>query len=160
MSQGIKIMEAYEAMQRMSSGIVSQIAKAVNRSPNLVARWCLPSDDYSDSGALSDLDRLERAMSASLLAGKKNRDALAPLFYLNQRFGLRGLPPVTVEHDIESLTRQTALTMKEVSEAIAKSAEVMADGDISPNDRREALKEIYEGIESMMGLAEGFSQSK
>jgi len=51
-------MESHEALKLAVGTDAVKMAKRLGRSSSLVHKWCEPSTDFSDSGALNPLDRL------------------------------------------------------------------------------------------------------
>lgn len=142
-------MRSYDAIRLMVGGHPEEIAKAIHRSANLVYRWTLPINDYSESGAFNDLDRLEQGMRRSLELGVSQSDALAPIHYLAHAFGGRFLPPVPHSCNLQEFSRQLTRAMKETSEAFALSAQALEDDNLTPVERRRIVKETYEGIHEL-----------
>lgn len=142
-------MKTFEAIRRMVGGHHEEIAKALHRSANLVYRWTLPVDDYSESGAFNDLDRLENGMRRALELDVPQVDALAPIHYLALTFGGRFLPPVPCGCKMVDLSRQLTRAMKETSEALAITAAALEDDAITPAERKRIVKETYEGIHEL-----------
>lgn len=146
-------MQSHEAIRRAVNGNHEIIAKAVRRSANLIYRWTLPTSDYSDSGALSDLDRVESLMEKSLALGTPPVDALAPVYYLAQRFGGFFMPPVPASCELRDISKQLCVAMKEVGELLAVAAAALEDDDLSPNERRNIVKEAHEAMAEVATLS-------
>ncbi len=146
-------MDSYEAMRRLIGRDATAIAKRIGRSANLVARWTLPTADFSDSGAYSDLDRLEAMIDESLRLGHSPVDSFSPIHYLAHRFGGYFLPPVPRACQTRDVARQLAKTMKETSEVFAEAAAALDDDDLSANERKRILKEAYEALHELSAFA-------
>lgn len=145
-------MDAHEAIKQAVNGHYEAIAKAVGRSANLVYRWTLPTSDFSDSGAYSDLDRLESLIEKTLTLGTPPAQAFAPIYRLAHRFGGYFIPPAPRAYAHKDLARQLTRTMKEVGEALAVTASALEDDALTPNERRQILKEAQEGMHELAQL--------
>lgn len=133
-------------------GHCEEIAKAIGRSANLVYRWTLPTTDFSESGAYSDLDRLEALMEKSLSLGTPVSKALAPIYRLAQRFGGYFIPPAPVTCETRDIARQLTLTMKKVGDLLSATAEALEDDKITPAERRDLLLKSHEGLHELSQL--------
>lgn len=145
-------MESHEALKRAIGSKAVAFAKRLGCSSSLIYKWCEPSTDFTDSGAYNPIDRIEAVMDESLGLGRKPVDALAPLFRMAHRFGCVLFPPVPESCTHKDISQQTCRTMKEVGEALSKVAEVLDDDKLSPDERRDALKELYEGVHELVRL--------
>ena len=145
-------MESFESL-RMAIGVHAvRVAKALGLSSSLVHKWCEPHFDFSDSGALNPLDRIETVISTALREGQAQRDALSPLFYLASRFDCIVLPPVPRVIDTRDYSRQLCEAMKEAGQAFATAAEALEDDNISTNERRKITRDAYKAIEALSKL--------
>lgn len=142
-------MESYESLRMAIGGHAVRVAKALGLSSSLVHKWCEPSTDFSDSGALNPVDRTETIITTSQREGQAQRDALAPLFYLAGRFGCIILPPVPKTIETRDYSRQLCTAMKEAGEAFATAAGALEDDNLSPNERRKIARDAYEAIEAL-----------
>lgn len=146
-------MEAFEAMGRCIGRETVVIAKALQRSTSLVAKWKEPTTDYGESGALSPLDRLETVIDASLRRGKVLRsDSLAPVQYLAVRFGmcLVDLPPA--HPHLQDLSRQVTRLCKEFGDLLTEIGTALEDGQITPDERRRIEAEGQELMSAVGGV--------
>lgn len=139
-------MESHEALRMAVGGHAVAIAKRLGRSSSLVHKWCEPSTDFTDSGALNPLDRIEIIVEAALREKQPTRDAFAPLFYLACRFGGMFLPPVPRTIETCEYSKRLCRAVKEAGEAFATAAEALEDDDLSPNERKKIAREVYEAI--------------
>lgn len=146
-------MESYEALRRAVGGEAVQVARRLGMSSSLVHKWCEPHADYSESGTRNPLDRLEIVIEAAVKAGRSPRDAYAPVFYLADSCGGLFLPPVPRTIETSDYSKQLCKSVKEAGEAFAAAASALEDDDLSPNERRKILKEIYEAIAELSAFA-------
>lgn len=139
-------MESWEAIRLAVGTDNVKVAKRLGRSTSLIHKWCEPASDFSDSGALNPLDRLEMVMEVALREGRPARDALAPIYYLAQRFDGMFLPPVPKSLESADFARQLCKVMKETGEAVSEAAEALEDGVLSAIERRQTGKALHEAI--------------
>jgi len=139
-------MESYEALRKAIAGHAIKVAKRIGRSVSLVHKWCEPSTDFTDSGAINDLDRIEMIIETSLKEGVVPRDAFAPIHYLAQQFDGLFLPPVPKTIHTHGISQQLLRTIKESSETFAAAAKALEDDNLTPSERREIVKEAYEAM--------------
>lgn len=139
-------MDSHEAIRRAVGENAVEIAKAIGRSANLVYRWTLPTTDFSDSGAYSDLDRLTSLIEKSLSLGTSPVDAFAPIYHLAHKFGGVFLPPVPKTVRTREVAQQLCKVVKEAGDAFSVAAKALEDDKLSPNERKEILREAYEAM--------------
>jgi len=146
-------MESHEALKLAVGTDAVKVAKRLGRSSSLVHKWCEPSTDYTDSGALNPLDRLELVIEVAQQAGKPSAEAFAPIFFLAHRFGGLFLPPVRHQLGTLEYSKQLCQVVKEAGEAFAAAAEALEDGVLSNNERRRISKELHEALAAMAEFA-------
>ena len=146
-------MESFEAMRLAVGGDAVKVAKRLGRSTSLVNKWCEPSADFSDSGALNPLDRLEMVIEVAEKQKRSACDSYAPIFFLAQRFGGMFFPPVKVQGNSLEFAKQLCRTVKEAGEAFAAAAEALEDGELSTFERRRISKELHEALAEMATFA-------
>ena len=146
-------MESHEAMKLTVGTDAVKVAKRLGRSSSLVSKWCEPSTDFSDSGALNPLDRLEMVIEVALNEGRKPGEAFSPIYYLAQRFGGLFLPPVKHQVNTIAYSKQLCSAVKEAGEAFAAAAEALEDDVLSNNERRRISKELHEALAAMAAFA-------
>lgn len=136
--------KSYEAMARCMGGYSVEHAKALRLSTSLMNKWSEPSTDFTDSGALNPLDRIETVMKTAVETGKADDDAFAPLHYLARKMGFVAVPvdPGTVTY--EDHVALLALAMGEMGDYTSKHGEALADGKVTLGESRVILREGYE----------------
>ena len=146
-------MESHEAMRLAVGTDALKVAKRLGRSSSLISKWCEPSTDFTDSGALNPLDRLEMVIEVALNQERKPVEAFAPIYYLAHRFGGLFLPPV--QHQVNTLeySKQLCRVVKEAGEAFSAAAEALEDDILSNNERRKISKELHEALAEMAAFA-------
>lgn len=139
-------MESFEALRLAVGGEAVMVAKRLGLSSSMVHKWCESSADFTDSGALNPLDRIEVMIEASLRNGRKHSEAFAPIFYLASRFEGLFLPPVPRTCETRDYGKQLCRAIKEAGEAFAAAASALEDDELSPNERKRISREVYEAI--------------
>lgn len=145
-------MESHEAMRRAVGRDAVKVAKRLGRSSSMVHKWCEPAADFTDSGAFNPLDRIEGTIEVALKEDRKSADAFAPIYYLAQRFGGLFLPPIPRTINTHEISTQLMRTVKEAGEAFSVAAAALEDDDLSPNERREILREAHEAMAAFAEL--------
>ncbi|MEW6115612.1 MAG: phage regulatory CII family protein [Nitrospirota bacterium] len=139
-------MENYEAIKRCCGKFIAEIAKRLGLKPVTVYKWTEPSEDFTDSGALNPVDRLEIMMEASMSLGNSFEDATAPLQRLNSRFGIIG---ITLPKNISSngeLSQELLSTIQEFGHLAEEASKAFADGKLTPKEYRRIEKEGWDLI--------------
>ncbi|WP_020675524.1 phage regulatory CII family protein [Geopsychrobacter electrodiphilus] len=139
-------MESYEAMRRAVGGAAVKVARRLGRSSSMVQKWCEPSNDFTTSGALNPLDRIEGVIEVAVQERRRSCDAYAPIYFLAQRFGGLFLPPIPMTIKTSEISAQLCRTVKEAGDAFSVAAKALEDDNLSPNERREILKEAHEAM--------------
>ena len=135
---------------------VNEFAKALGVSESLVYKWMQPTGDWSDSGALNPLDRIDTVVNTSkrLKDGgdKSIEDPLSPIKYL-----ARNHNGIFIEMpDARGCLREQSIllmqSVKEFGEYAEVSAQSLEDGTLTKAERKRIAKEGYEAIEKMMAF--------
>lgn len=137
-------MESHEAIQKTINGKTVPHAKRLGVSVSLVSKWQEPSLDFSDSGALNPLDRIETIMNGSLADGNGPERYLAPIHYLAVKFKQIVIPAPQTSKELPELHQGLMKMTKEFGELLSVSGEKFADGDVSPRDLKAIRQEVYE----------------
>jgi transcriptional regulator with XRE-family HTH domain len=123
-------MKSHEAIQRAIKGRTVEFAKRLGLSASMVNKWQEPTADWSDSGAYNPLDRLEGIAQIALDLGADRDEALAPLYWLNQRFGLHAVPDERSE-GLDDLSLDLIETLREVGHLTTVASEALSSGEIT-----------------------------
>jgi len=134
-------MKTYEALHRAISGKTVQHAKELHLSTSTVNKWQEPTTDFTDSGAFNPLDRIEKIIETSLKLQTPRENALAPIQFLTQRFNCLLVPLPENTPSLKNLQVELSNTVKEFSHLMEQSAEAMADGVITAEERRKIERE-------------------
>jgi hypothetical protein len=143
-------MKSYEAMDRCIGRHRVAVAKAMRKSTHLVSKWMEPSTDFTDSGILNPMDRLETIMRTALHEGQSRDDATAPISYLAHRFGLVVIPLPEANPTMRDVVTHNNRSIKEFGEYITAFSEAIEDGRISPLERRRIE---LEGLQTIQHIA-------
>lgn len=141
-------MKSYEAMHNAIAGKTISHAKNLGLATITLNKWQEPSSDFSDPGIYNPLDRIESICRHSLELGTNRQDALAPVYWLNHRFGL-------VCFDLPDITRGGAVaaelikTIKEFSDLTQATSDALGHSRI---DKQHAAHIIKEGEEALRAI--------
>lgn len=137
-------MKSYEAFQAAIRGKTVEFARKLGLSTPLIHKWQEPSTDFTDSGALNPLDRIETVIEEAQRQG--NPDAFAPVHYLAERFGLVIIGDVNGPLCLNELTKELLHTSKEFGELAAAASKALEDHKLNRNEIKEIKKEGWELI--------------
>lgn len=160
-------MKSHDAMKKAIQGDAIEHAKALRLTARSVYRFCEPTDDFTDSGALNPLDRVETIIATSLAMGHPTEDAQAPILYLAQRFNGTYLPGITPHKTFPALTSQVCKTVARFGamiESVGASVHEKSDSghNISPSELREihsAGFDVLISVGELMRLVEQMSEA-
>lgn len=150
-------MKTYEVMKKMIGPYFQEMARRLRLSGRTIYRWTEPTDDYSDSGAYSPLDRLEELIDEAKRLGQPPECSFAPVIYLVHRFGGVYIPPLSSQDSIKELTAHVCHVIEDFGTLISTvSRAVEPDSDmgsaISPNERREISMQAIDVIQAVSAL--------
>ena len=145
-------MESYQALKAAIKDKAASFAKRLGKSPSLIYKWTEPSGDYTDSGALNPVDNLERLIETAIVLEHPREDALAPLDYLEHRFGRVAfdIPKkdfCSIEHSQDLLR-----AVKEFGELAAEGSKAIENGNLSPQVFARIEKEGYEAMKEIFAF--------
>ncbi len=141
-------MESYEALAQAINRDTIKHAKALRLSLSMVNKWQEPSSDYTDSGALNPLDRIETVIDTALKCDVPKGKAHAPIRYLAHRFGLEVVPVPKSSTSVSELHQQLLRTIKEFGDLAAVSSDALEDQQLSRKERKDITKEGWEVVEA------------
>ena len=144
-------MESHEAMRLLVGGDAILMAKRIGRSSSLVQKWCEPSIDFTDSGAYNPLDRTNAMMEEAERLKKSTLEILAPVRYLATGRAMV-IPIPKIQCNTANICRQTIRTIKEVGEALTEASKALEDDRLTPDERRQVLKEMDEALHALSKL--------
>lgn len=144
-------METHEALANAIGRNTTAHAKALGTSVSLVSKWKEPSTDFSDSGTINPLDRIETIMQTALSLDTEPDMALSPVYYLGQRFGFIPMLLPKSPPNLAEISRQLHKVIGEFSHVIKESSDALEDGRITPQERKIIEKEAQH-LMSALGL--------
>jgi Phage regulatory protein CII (CP76) len=124
-------MTSHESILRAIGTRAVDFAKRLRLSTRLVYRWMEPSVDYTDSGALNPVDRIEHIVETSLALGRPVEDAHAPIIYLEERFGRVSFMLPAVSTCAGEVSQELLKTVKEFGELAEVASKALDDGRIT-----------------------------
>lgn len=137
----MKSLQSFEALDTCIGRYTKEHAKELHLSLSLVHKWQEPSTDFSDSGAYNPLDRIETIIATSLEMGVDPADALAPLYYLAERFRHAAYPLHDGQASPEDVSAELIETIGVFGDLVRDTAEIMADNVIKPAECRRLKQE-------------------
>lgn len=147
-------MKSHEAMEKMiplRGGHVDVHALALQRSTSLVNQWRRPSgDELNDTGKLNPIDRLEKIMRTSLGQMLPERDALAGLHCLAEKFNHVCVRLPMPSDTLNDMTQELAQTVKEMGDFMAAYGQALADGNLEDAEQKKCYEEGMEAAAALM----------
>lgn len=150
-------MKSYEALQLAIKGKTIEFARKLGLSTILVNKWQEPHTDFTDSGAYNPLDRIEVIIEEALR--QKNPDALAPIWYLAERFNLVIIPLPKINEDISEISDELLKTIKEFGDLAKEASAALQDGRIDRIEAKKIDKEAWELIRQVACFIEAVKKS-
>lgn len=147
-------MKSYEAIEAAVNGKTNEHAKALRRSSSLVHKWTEPSADYSDSGSLSPLDRIETIIQTSLNLGTHPDSAHAPIQYLEERFGRIGIPVPQSLPCTKMLSQELIKTITDFADLTRAASVALEDGLIKKREAADIGREGWELVRQVVAFIE------
>ena len=145
-------MESWQALKLAIGGETVRHAKRLKLSSSMVSKWQEPANDFTDCGALNPLDRVEEVVATALELERPEVDALAPIYYLANRFRGVFLPPAPRMMHHSELGQRLCASIREFGEFASEMSAGLEDGRLSPAERRRVAKEGHEAIHAIAEL--------
>jgi len=140
-------MKSHEAIQRSIASKTVEHAKRLRMSTSMVNKWQEPSADFTDSGALNPLDRIEIVMETAISLGTPREEALAPIQYLAERFNIITIPvPKKTSIAMEALSKELLRAITEFGELSQEASKSMCDDRITRREADRIEKEAWDLI--------------
>jgi len=137
----MKSLQSHEAIDVCIGKYAKEHAKALHLSLSLIHKWQEPSTDFEDSGAFNPLDRLETMIHTSVELGASPAEAMAPLYYLADRFGHIAYPLHAGPATARDVSSELLETIARFGDLVRDTAEIMQDNVIKPGEYRRLKKE-------------------
>lgn len=145
-------MRSDEAIARCVGRHTVPVAKALHLSVSTVGKWKEPTLDFSDSGALNPIDRIETMVKTAISEGQPLEDALAPILCLAAKFSMTAIPIPKITPAFKDIVKQSHRSIQEFGEFISAFSAAIADGEISPVEHGRVDKEALELIQQVVAL--------
>lgn len=142
-------MKSFEAIQESIAGKTSEHAKALGRASITINKWQEPTADYTDSGRLNPLDRIETIMHTSIRLGV-SKTPLAPLHYLAAVFNHVAIPVPKSSTSLSDLTNELLDAVREFGGLAEEASKAMGDGEISRRDFEKIEKQAHRACREIM----------
>ncbi|MCL4490577.1 MAG: hypothetical protein M1510_01545 [Nitrospirae bacterium] len=147
-------MESWEALKRVIGPYTEQFAKRLRLSPGYLYKMQRPAGEFNETGEPNVIDKVEEYIDYALSLGRPTEDALAPVRYLEERYGIVGiLLPKAAPGD--AVTSQTLKTVKEFGELCADIGRAQDVGSPGGGEitRKEYEKIHRDGWEAIRAIA-------
>jgi len=138
--------KSYDAINRAINRQTVEHARRLHVSTSLVHKWQEPSTDYTDSGAYNPLDRIETIIETALSLGVSPADALAPLYFLAERFGQIVIPIPKTEYNASAASGELLKTVQEFGDLASEASKALQDGKITWQEYDRINREAWELI--------------
>lgn len=153
-------MKSFEALELAVGKKTAEFAKRLRLSTSLIHKWTEPSTDYTDSGALNPLDRVEHIIESALSLGNNAEDAYAPIQYLTERFGLILLKLPQICDNTEAVSKELLQTVKEFGELAGAAGKALQDGKINQREASRIEKEAWDLIRQTAAFIQKIKECK
>ncbi|HAR45056.1 MAG TPA: hypothetical protein DCS05_02480 [Nitrospiraceae bacterium] len=147
-------MKSYEAIEAAVNRKTNEHAKALHLSSSLVHKWTEPSTDYTDSGSLNPLDRIETVIQTALNLGVPTEAAQAPIQYLEERFGRIGIPVPQYLPCTKQLSQELIKTISEFSDLARAASSALEDGVIRKSEASDIAREGWDLVRQVVAFIE------
>lgn len=144
-------MKSHEALQKAIAGKTVDHAKRLGKSTVLLNKWQEPATDFSDSGSYNPLDRIEAIVDYAIQLGINRKNALAPVHWLNHRFGLIAFDLPDCAKD-GAVSAELISTIEEFSDLVKATSRALQNGRISRNEARTIVAEGEEALRAIGAL--------
>lgn len=145
-------MRSDEAIARCVGRHTVPVAKALHLSVSTVGKWKEPTLDFSDSGALNPIDRIEAMIKTAISEGQSSEDALSPILCLAAKFNMTAIPLPAASPALKDIVRQSHRSIQEFGEFITAFSAAIADEEISPLEHCTIDKEALQAIQQIVGV--------
>ncbi len=127
-------MQSHEAIAAAVQTKAIEFAKRLGLSTSMIYKWMEPSTDYSNSGALNPLDRIESIVETARQFNPNKDAALAPLQYLNERFGLIAINTPKTKSNPNEISQELLKTVTEFGELVKVASAALEDGVLTDKE--------------------------
>lgn len=133
------LMFPFQAMRACVAHKTEITGRALGVSATSVARWCRAHGGETDTGARSPLETLCIVMETAIASDTPAEDALAPLYYLAERFEHIVLEAVEPGESIARLEERMLEMLGSFGELAVRHKEAMQDNRLTKEEMDELL---------------------
>jgi len=143
-------MESFEALNKCIGKHTREVAKRLRVSAVLVYKYQEPHNDFTDSGSINPIDKLNDIVNVAKECGQ-GEDAMEPIYFLAAKHGLTciHLPQVNTP---EGVGPELLKVIKEFSDVAQATASALSDNRISPPEAKKIEREGNEAIRAISTL--------
>lgn len=128
-------MNSFDAMGLCIGRDADDIARALELTGITLRKW--KQDPVDGSGSRNPLDVIRITIQAALNLGRDAKDALAPIFYLQETFRDE------LQQHPDDLHEAYSDAMHEFSRLISEHTSALKDGQVSPSELRRIDRALY-----------------
>jgi len=147
-------MDSWEAIKKCVGPLSELFAKPLRLCKSSIDRWMRPTDDYTSTGSLNPVDRVEELIHTSLKLQKDypKLQPFAPLEYLEHQFKRVAIELPTIDEcdEPKELISKTLPALKEAGEFISVLTASIESGDIDRDELKQINKDGWEAIEAIL----------
>lgn len=150
-------MKTHEVFAKMVRGSALEFAKILRLNVRTIYKWMEPTVDFSDSGALNPLDRIETCIETAQRLGHPPEDAQAPILYLAARFNGTYLPGISHHETLEQLQAEVCHAVSDFGDLMRSLGDAMSPAstcgpNISPDENRQITTKGLNVLHSVAAL--------
>jgi hypothetical protein len=142
-------MKSHDAIQEAIAGKTVEHAKALGLSSSLVNNWQEPAVDFSDSGALNPLDRVETIIHTAVRM-KRSTQPYAPLHYLAAACNHVAIPVPCSNTNLKELTAELLDAVGAFGDLATECSAAMLDDDLSRKEFAAIEKQAFQACREIM----------
>lgn len=139
-------MKSHEALQKVFGRHPVEHARNLHLSTSQIHKWQEPHTDFTDSGSLNPLDRIEAIVEKALSLGMPTDAAYAPIMFLAERFNLMVIEIPERNVCVSQVSKELLKTVKEFGDLASESSKALNDGEISSKEFDDIESEGWELI--------------
>lgn len=142
-------MKSHEAIQEAIAGKTVEHAKALNLATVTLHKWQEPSADFTDSGNLNPLDRIETIMHTAQRL-RRSGNPLAPLHYLAAAVSHAAIPVPRNSGSMQDLIAELLDAVREFGALAEAASAAIVDGDVSRREYEKLDRQAHRACREIM----------
>ena len=156
-------LKSHEAIKRLVRDRARVFGQRLGLSGSAVYKWTEESHHTQDpacihpSGNRNPLDVIEQMIEIGVAHGDRRENYLAPVEYLEERFGRIGVNLPTVMPKASDILRELAKTIKEFGELVEATSEALKTDGVDRRENERIQREGWQLVRqttTLMKLAE------